>query len=283
MSEQLKPIFILMPQWQGSPSTRAMQLVDGADHLRSDLPPSARFEVSVPPHVGDALGTPVARLSAVLASRDAAREVLADRTEPAITLGGDSSSTLAGLEHATQQDPGIAVLWFDARPRLEHPSTSPTGSAAGMVLRHVLGDGVADLALPSPVDPQRVLLVGNRDIGPDEQDTISKFHLEQHEVGDAEAQTASIREWIIESQATSLYVHIGLDVLDPSEFASVHSPVPFGMSVQGLTAAIRAAVSALPLAGAAICEFAPANEDMANDDAATVLRILAALTSGGNP
>lgn len=299
MNEQLRPVFILMPQWQGSPSSRAMQLIDGAAHLRGDLPASARFDVSVPAHAGDALGTPVARLSTILASRDAAHEVLKERAEPAIVLGGDTSSTLAGLEHAVHNDPGVAVLWFDSRPRLEHPSTSPTGAAAGMVLRHALGDGIEDLAFSSPVDPHRVLLVGTREIDPEEQHTISELGIRHHAVNETAAvneiaapndaatsndtgsQAAAIREWIADSGATSLYIHIGLDVLDPSHFASVHAPVPFGMSVQGLTSAIRAAVQALPLAGAAICEFAPADETMANDDAPTVLRILAALTSGG--
>jgi arginase len=60
----------------------------------------------------------------------------------------------------------------------------------------------------------------------------------------------------------------------------VHEPVPFGLTIAQLTSAIRAAVTSLPLAGAAICEFAPADSSVAADDLPTVLRILAALTSG---
>lgn len=40
-------------------------------------------------------------------------------------------------------------------------------------------------------------------------------------------------------------------------------------------------MAALPLAGAAICEFAPASPADAEDALPTVLRLLAALTSAG--
>lgn len=281
MIQHSKPVFVLMPQWQGSSASRAMLLIDGAAHLRQDLPQSALLDVNVPIHAGDALGTPIARLSAILAARDAVREMLVQRAEPAITLGGDSASTLAGLERASSLDPGVALLWFDARPRLEHPSTSPSGAAAGMVLRHILGDGVTDLAFPTPVSPDRILLIGTRDVEPDEEQTISELGLRWEPGVDESTQEEVIQDWLVSLGATSVYVHVALDVLDPADFASLHTPVPFGMSVAGLTAAIRAAVGTLPLAGATISEFAPADDEMANSDAPTVLRILAALLSGG--
>ena len=287
MTEQLaayeRPIFLLMPEWQGSPAARAMLLTDGAAHLRDDLPAAARFEVPVPAHAGDSLGTPVARLSAVLAARDAAREILGSRTEPAITLGGDCASTLAGLERAAGADPGLAVLWFDAHPDLQHPSTSPTGAASGMALRHALGDGAVDLAFEHPVDPSRVLLVGTREVDAEEEASLAMLDLRMLETEGTGANLVDgIRSWLEEIGATSLYIHVDLDVLDPAEFSSVHAPVPFGLGVAALTAAIRAAMGEVRLAGAAICEFAPADPEMASDDAPTVLRILAALTSGGS-
>lgn len=277
-------IFLLMPEWQGSAAARAMLLTEGAGHLRGDLPATARHEVPVPVHAGDALGTPVARLSSVLAARDAAREILAEHEVPAITVGGDCASTLAGLEHAVQRaaahDETLAVLWFDAHPDLQHPSTSPSGAASGMTLRHALGDGTDDLVLGTPIDPTRVALIGTREIDAEEAEAIAEFAVHALEVAEAEVIAESVRSWLASTGATRLYVHVDLDVLDPSEFSSVHVPVPFGLTTTALTTAIRAAVSEVPLAGAAICEFAPADEQMASDDAPTVLRILAALTSG---
>lgn len=284
MAEPTKTIFVVMPEWQGSASSRAMLLAEGAAQLREDLPPSARFDVAVPAHAGDALGTPVSRLSSLLAARDAAREVLRSHVATAITVGGDCASTLAGIERAISRDPGTAVLWFDAHPDLQHPSTSPSGAASGMALRHALGDGAPDLVSTHPVDPSRVLLIGAREIDPEEAEAIATYDIRTQPVlstGDGSDVGDSVALWLREVGATSVYVHIDLDVLDPAEFASVHGAVPFGFAVGELTAAIRSAVATAPLAGAAICEFAPADAAMAAEDAPTVLRVLAALTSGG--
>lgn len=276
-----KQVFVLMPQWQGSSAARSMLLAEGAEHLRADLPSSARVEVLVPAHAGDALGTPVARLSSLLAARESARQVLRALDSAAITVGGDCASTLAGLEHAAhtaaEQGETLAVLWFDAHPDLQHPSTSPSGAASGMALRHALGEGVDDLVSTHPVDAARVLLIGTREIDAEEHIAMGEYGIARlPEAGDVDR----IHEFLTDSGATRLYVHIDLDVIDPSEFTSVHVPVPFGLSVADLTRMIRGAVARVPLAGGAICEFAPADAAMANDDAPTVLRVLAALTSG---
>lgn len=281
MAEPTKAIFLVMPEWQGSASSRAMLITDGAAHLREDLPPAARFDVAVPQQAGDALGTPIARLSSVIAARDSAREILRGTTEPAITLGGDCASTLAGLERAVERDPGAAVIWFDAHPDLQHPSTSPSGAASGMALRHALGQGIADLNGAHTVDPSRVLLVGAREIDPEEAQAIEELGLRTIPAA-TESPAEAIAAWLAEVGATSVYVHIDLDVLDPAEFSAVHSPVPFGLAVADLSGAVRAAVAQAPLAGAAICEFAPATAEAATDDSPTVLRLLAALVAGGS-
>lgn len=281
MAEPTRAKYLLMPEWQGSASSRAMLITDGAAHLREDLPPTARFDVPVPQQAGDSLGTPVARLSSVVAARDAAREILHGTEEPAITLGGDCASTLAGLDRAVERDPSVAVLWFDAHPDLQHPSTSPSGAASGMALRHALGQGIGDLNGAHPVEPARVLLIGAREVDPEEAQAIDELGLRAIPAS-TESPAEAIAGWLAEVGATSVYVHIDLDVLDPAEFAAVHSPVPFGLSVSDLAGAVRAAIAQAPLAGAAICEFAPASAEIAADDSPTVLRLLAALVSGGN-
>ncbi|WP_336658503.1 arginase family protein [Leucobacter sp. USHLN153] len=283
------PMFLLMPEWQGSESSRAMQLTDGAALLREDLPASAMREIAVPLEAGDAMGTPVARLSSLIRARDAARTELAPvvrEGRPAIILGGDCATSLPGLEAAAMAHDRLAVLWFDAHADLQHPSTSPSGAASGMTLRHALGDGSPDLSARRSVDAAQVTLVGARALDPEEVTEIRERGIAVlPEAGsaenDAEALGRAIRQRI--AGADALYVHLDLDVLDPSEFASVHSPVPFGITIAELTHALRVAVEAVPLVGAAICEFAPASEQTAADDLPTVLRILAALTSGAQP
>ncbi|HTN55759.1 MAG TPA: hypothetical protein VLZ82_06200, partial [Microbacterium sp.] len=69
--------FLIVPQWQGSPSTRAMLLVDGANAIAGDLPRKDTTVLDVPLEAGESLGTGVRRLSALLRVRE--------RTEPAHT------------------------------------------------------------------------------------------------------------------------------------------------------------------------------------------------------
>ena len=40
--------FVVAPQWQGSPSARAMRLIDGAEAIAGDLPRSALTRIEVP-------------------------------------------------------------------------------------------------------------------------------------------------------------------------------------------------------------------------------------------
>lgn len=290
------PMFLVMPQWQGSPSSRAMRLAEGADALREDLPKSALAEISVPLEAGDAMGTPVARLSSLLRAREAARTALEPilvEGRPPIIVGGDCASSLPGIEAAVRTTSKLAVLWFDAHADLQHPSTSPSGAASGMTLRHALGEGSPDLLAEPSLDPAALTLIGTRALDPEEVIDLERLEIEivrapgstpdaAEEAGAQTTGTDALHRAILDriSGADGLYIHIDLDVLDPSEFSSVHAPEPFGLSIAALTSAIRTAVAAVPLAGAAICEFAPADANSAAEDLPTVLRILAALTSG---
>lgn len=275
-----KPVFLLMPEWQGSASSRAMRLAEGASILRGDLPRSVLHEVAVPLEAGDALGTPVARLSSVLQARKSAHKTLATTDGVPIIVGGDCATSLPGLEAAVQKHgDGLAVLWFDAHPDLQHPSTSPSGAASGMTLRHALGGGSPELASTDPILANNLTLVGTRAIDPEEQSEIEQLKISVLPAG-VQDLVEAITTRLGKLDASHVYIHLDLDVLDPAEFMAVHEPVPFGLSVGQVTSAIRAAVAVRPLAGASICEFAPADASMASEEQPTVLRLLAALTSG---
>ena len=278
--------FLLIPSWQGSGASRALRIVDGARSLREDLPASAITEVHVPEKAGDSLATQVSRLSSVIATRDATRDAMRHAATPVIALGGDCSSALGVLEHTTEAHERLAVLWFDAHPDMQHPDTTRTGSAAGMTLRHALGDGTPDLAFATPVAAERSILIGTRDTDEAEFGAIETAGLRQLTAADLMLDpdlplAVQVTDWLREVRPSHLYVHVDLDVLDPAEFTSVTSGVPFGLTVTDVVSTIRAAREIAPLASAAICGFAPASPEQAADDQGTVLRILGALTAGG--
>lgn len=212
-----------------------------------------------------------------------------------IAVGGDCSSSLAGLAAAVERHGAekLAVLWFDAHADMQHPSTSPSGAAAGMTLRHALGDGVADLAFTTPISDSMLTLIGARTLDDEEAAEVESREIRVFPPVPAasvdvpaspraalDSLSESVRALLSESGATHVYIHVDLDVLDPAEFSSVSAPVPFGLTIAQLTDAIRAAVQSVPVAAASIAGFQPRSPDSAGDDLPTLLRLLGALTSG---
>jgi arginase len=258
--------FVVVPQWQGSPSSRAMRLAEGAEAIRGDLPSSATELVEVPLEAGDAQGTRIARFSSVRAVHERMTQALGAAEAPAIVIGGDCAVSAAAIAHVAGED--LAVVWFDAHPDLNTPSTSPSGAFAGMVLASLIEDGT--------VDPTRVVVAGAREWDAAEQDFAAEKGVTSATVAEL-ADAAAFADAVAATGASRVYVHIDLDVLDPAEFLGLLEPIPFGVGTGELVAAIRALVARLPLAGATIASFAPESAEAAVDDAPTILRLIAAL------
>jgi arginase len=262
------PSFVVVPQWQGSPSSRAMRLAEGAAALRGDLPAQGTREVPVPLESGDAQGTGIARFSSLQLVRERLTDVLGEVAAPAIVVGGDCSVSDAAVRFAAERHPELAVVWFDAHPDLNTPTTSPSGAYAGMVLRSLISDG--------PLSAPRVVLAGARSWDAEEErfaETERLVSLAADAV-DADALVAAVSS----TGAESVYIHVDLDVLDPAELRGLLDPEPFGVPTGALTSAIRALLERFPLAGATIASYAPTGDEDLAEDGPTILRIIGALS-----
>ena len=268
--------FIVVPQWQGSGSSRAMRLVDGAETIRGDLPSSLTRVVEIPLEAGDAQGTAVHRLSAIMLVRDRLAQELLEVDGTAIVIGGDCGIELAAIAHA-HQTPDVGIVWFDAHPDLNTPQSSPSGAFSGMVLRTLLGDGVEQLVPALPLDPSRVILVGARSFDPAEDAYIDENSIRCIEAD--EVSGASLIAAVEAMGAASIYLHIDLDVIDSSDFSGLGYPEPFGVSAAVLLDTLTALLARFPLAGAGITEFAPPSVAESADDMPTILRIIGALSA----
>lgn len=262
--------FVLVPQWQGSPSPRAMRHAEGVAALRADLPASATTEVSVPLEAGDEQGTGIARFTSIQLVRERTTDVLADLPEPFVIVGGDCGVSAAGIATAVLRHPATTVVWFDAHPDLNTPESSPSGAYSGMVLRSLIDGG--------DIGVDHVVVVGARSWDPDEESFAAGAGLVTLAVEET-ADPAALVEAVAATGADAVYVHVDLDVLDPAELGGLLDPAPFGMSAGSLVAAIKALRARFPLSGATLAGYAPssAEGEQAADDAATILRIIAAL------
>ena len=278
--------FVVVPQWQGSDSARALRLVDGALAIAGDLPSRATVVVDVPAEAGDALGTPVHRLSAIQEVAARHREALAAAPGIPVTIGGDCGVALGAVSHSIAHADDVAVVWFDAHPDLNTPDSSASGAFAGMVLRTLLGDGHASLVPATPLAPGRVVLAGARSFDPEEVEAIERLGITvvaPPAFGDQDAVAAwpaAVAARVAATGASRVHVHVDVDVHDPADFSAKSTPVPFGVPAAAVVGAVRAVLEQTELAGASIAEFAPASPDDVAGDLATILRLIGALLSG---
>jgi arginase len=273
--------FFVVPQWQGSGSSRAMQLVDGTDAIGGDLPSSRTTVVAVPLGAGSDQGSGVRRVSSIEAVSNELQQALATTKGVPIVIGGDCGVELGAISYAAQRH-NLAVVWFDAHADLNTPQSSTSGAFHGMVLRTLLGEGAEALQPETALDPSRVFLVGTRALDDPEQSFIAESGIRTFapgELAEGELVAGRLAQALRDSGADGVYLHIDLDVLDPGEFSSLDFPEPFGLTVSALIALVREAKSALPMVGAGLTEFAPGSAEQADDDLPTILRIIGALAA----
>ena len=279
--------FLVVPQWQGSSSSRAMQLVDGAHAVLGDLPRTGSRMIEVPLEAGDALDSGILRMSALNQTARNLRIALGElreRGQAVITFGGDAGvATVAALDaaagvHGHAADGEMAVVWFSARGAFHSPATSPTKAYHDMAARALVDPAVPrpHLSDPPPVIAgTRLTLVGVRSLDDAQIAAAAEHGVALHTPDRLEP--AALAAAIVAAGASRVFVHVDLNVLDPAALSGLGHAEPFGLELAQLLDTIAALRDRLPLAGAAVTEYAPATPSAISDDMATILRIVGAL------
>jgi arginase len=200
-----------------------------------------RGNVSAPVAEATAVGDPRARfLPAIRATCERIASLVGaalDEDRVPIVLGGDHSialGTLAGL--AARRGPG-GVLWFDAHGDLNTPATSPSGNVHGMPLAAALGHGGAAFeseawTLPA-LSPERVAVIGARDLDPGERTLIGELGLAVHTMSEVDRRgIEAVVTDALERVRGAAFVHISLDMdcLDPDLAPGVGTAVRGGLT-----------------------------------------------------
>jgi arginase family enzyme len=160
--------------------------------------------------MADAAWTPVPYPETDVVVRDTLEEqivaVAANLPDRPVVLGGCCCSHVGAAQELARRHPGLSVVWLDAHGDLNTPETSPSGNAWGMPLRMIIDSGA--------VPPERVCLVGARNLDPPEEEYIAAAGVQMtgcHVPG-------------------PVYVALDWDVLDAAE-ATSFMPEPDGLSV----------------------------------------------------
>jgi arginase len=255
---------LCVPQWQGSASQRAPRLVAGARRAAELVPSDAVVTVPVLETGGESVAG-VGALQVLVENQRLTRAALAGIDDRVITVGGDCAVDIAPIAaaHARYGD-ALTVLWIDAHPDVYSPQTLPSGAFHGMVVRALVGDGPAGLVPERPLAPRQVIIAGERAGDVTEHEYLAKTGLRRYGVDDLERALDGLRG--------PVYVHVDLDVLEPTVFGSTCYPEPEGVQPQRLLDLVARVED---IVGGAITEHAPPGDDV-NAEEADVLRSLGA-------
>lgn len=160
-----------------------------------------------------------------------------------LTIGGDCGVEFEPIRVMRERfGAGLGVAWFDAHPDLKTPETAHDGAYHAMVLAGLLGESDPALTAAPPVDRDKVALIGARAAIPAEKDMIARG------MGTETEDPAAVL-----ADATHVYVHVDVDVLDPSQFRGHNMPEPDGLTIDRLVEMLSS-LRGLNVVGAGITE-----------------------------
>lgn len=195
-----------------------------------------------------------------------------------LVVGGDCS-LLLGVVPAVRPD----GLWFlDGHPDYLDGAASGTGETADMDLAILTGSGAAALVslagrVPM-VEPSAVVLLGHRTAGLDPASAAEVARLPDalHRIAAPELladPSAAGRKAHDLLDGARVWLHIDVDVLDPSALPAVTYPQPGGPSWDQLAAALAPLAASPRLLGISVADFR-ADLDPAGDHARRVVELL---------
>jgi arginase len=184
----------------------------------------------------------------------------ADEDSTITVFAGDccaAAGVLAGLERRGIE-PG--VVWIDGHGDFNTPGTTVSGYLGGMVLSLITGRGDDDGFGPrlglSPVSDHRVLLVDGRDLDPAEDELIGQSGVQRISLADVETAVSTTLG------SGPLFLHVDLDVIDPSAFPGLMFPAAGGADLDAVCRAAAAVAATGRLAATSFgCTWHPDEHD----------------------
>jgi arginase len=178
-----------------------------------------------------------------------------------LVLAGNCNSCLGTVAGLGPRDAPLGVVWLDAHADFDTPERS-LGFFDGMGLAILTGNGwqllrgtIDGLA---PVDERDVVLAGVRDLEEHQRAPLegSALRLVPGRAAAGPAYEAALDA--LGEHAGSAYLHVDLDVLDPSEGRANRFAADGGLTVAELARAIELAFGRLHVVAAAITAYDPA-------------------------
>jgi arginase len=198
---------------------------------------------------------------------------IAASNAPVVVASGDCTTSLAIVAGLQRRGMAPGVIWLDAHGDFQTPHTTGSGYFGGMALAMLVGRAGAPLTRSiglQAIAENACVLTGARDLDPAEIDALDTSAVQRIDDIAALADAAL--------PPSPWYVHLDIDVIDPSELPPLRFPAPDGPSAAVVGAALRALASRGTIAALGLaCTLAPKSFEQPDPLAAIVPLIDAAL------
>jgi arginase len=193
---------------------------------------------------------PIERM-AVLYDRLAA--LVAEAPNPVVNAG-DCLSIMGVAGGLQRRGVDPTVLFFDAHGDFHTWETTQSGFLGGMPLAMLTGRGeqaIIDGVAVAPIEDHGVWLVDGRDLDPGEDEAVAASGI--HHV--------TIEAIAADPPPGDLYVHVDVDVVDPSDMPGVNYPAPGGPSAAAVARSVAALHATWRVVALSFSSWNPALED----------------------
>jgi len=202
-------------------------------------------------------------------------QAMASGRFPLVVTGNCNASlgVTAGMRPAD-----VGIVWFDAHGDFNTPDTSTSGFFDGTALATVTGGCWKAMAESIPgfvaVPELSVVLAGVRDTDPLEQERLDASGITVVPPGAPLAPALDA----LAGRCEVVYLHVDVDVLDPSVAPMNQYPAPGGLALDELVEAVRTVAARLPVGAASVSAFNPEVDatGAARAAAAEIMRAVAA-------
>jgi len=171
---------------------------------------------------------------------EAAAAAIADLERPLLTAT-DCSICVATVPAVARRWPDAWLLWLDAHGDFNTPETTPSGFLGGMCLAGAVG--LWDTGYGAGAGPERVVLVGGRDLDDAEAELMDRHGVART---DDPASALAGRE---------VFVHLDVDILDPAVMPGQLYPAPGGLDAAQLHDLLAGVAARARIVGAEITCF----------------------------
>jgi arginase len=181
-----------------------------------------------------------------------------------LVLAGNCNSSLGGIAGVGPTD--LGVIWFDAHSDFRTPETTVGGMFDSMGLAMLTGQcwrrATSYITGFAPIPINRVLLVGPRQLEPDDQEQLEQAQVplvrgEQIRAsGLAENLAGALHA--LRARVQRVYVHLDLDVLDPEVGTANTFAEPGGLFIEEMEQALALIAQQFVIVGAAFTAYDPA-------------------------